>query len=83
MNKTKTQKEDIKTMDYASFISEAKRNLGLLEIALNDRSYKEASEHAMNLYVETKLLNKIAKELKNGAPHMVVQQFRVIQAVSV
>jgi hypothetical protein len=72
MNKTKTNKEDIKTMDYASFISEAKRNLGLLELALNDKSYKEANEHAINLYVETKLLTKIAKELKNGAPHMVV-----------
>ena len=71
MNKTKTKKEDIKTMDYASFISEAKRNLKLLESALEDKSYKEANEHAMNLYVESKLLTKIAKELKNGT-HVVV-----------
>jgi hypothetical protein len=71
INKPKTKKEDIKTMDYASFISEAKRNLKLLEEALGDKSYKEANEHAINLFVETKLLSKIAKELKNGA-HVVV-----------
>ena len=71
INKPKTKIESIK-MDYSSFISEAKRNLGLLEMALNDGYYKEANEHAINLYVESKLLTKIAKELKNGEPHMVV-----------
>jgi hypothetical protein len=54
-------------MDYSSFLLEAKRKLKLLEIALEDKQYKEAYEHAVNAQTEVRLLTQITKELKNDS----------------
>lgn len=54
-------------MDYASFITEARKKLRLLEQALEDKQYKEAYEHAINAQTEVRLLTQITKELKNGS----------------
>ena len=50
--------------NYASFIIEARRALRLLEAALEDKQYKEAQEHALNLLAEARLLSQITKEIK-------------------
>ena len=54
-------------MDYSSFLLEAKRKLKLLEVALEDKEYKEAYEHAINAQAEVRLLTQIVKELQHGA----------------
>ena len=52
-------------MDYASFLLEAKRNIKLLEVALEDKQFKEAHEHALNGLAEMRLLTQIIKEKMN------------------
>lgn len=49
--------------DYASFILEAKKNIRFLEASLEDKKYKEAKEHSLNLLAEVRLLSQIVKEL--------------------
>lgn len=55
--------EIVKMENYASFILEAKKSLRFLEAALEDKQYKEAKEHALNLLAEARLLTQIIKGL--------------------
>ena len=55
----------MKSMDYASFLLEAKRNIKLLEVALEDKQFKEAHEHALNGLAEMRLLAQVTKEKMN------------------
>ena len=49
--------------NHASFILEAKKALRFLEAALEDKQYREAHEHALNLLAEARLLSQITREL--------------------
>lgn len=52
-------------MDYAGYVLEAKRALKFLEMALEDKHYKEAHEHSLNALAEVRLLSQITKEKMN------------------
>jgi hypothetical protein len=52
-------------MDYGMYILEARKALKFLEMALEDRQYREAHEHALNALAEIRLLSQITKEKMN------------------
>lgn len=52
-------------MDYAGYMLEAKKALKFLEMALEDKQFREAHEHALNALAEIRLLSQITKEKMN------------------
>lgn len=52
-------------MNYAGYVLEAKKALRYLEQALEDKQYKEAHEHSLNVLTEVRLLAQFTKEKMN------------------
>jgi hypothetical protein len=58
-NKMVTQE----VLDYADLLLHARANLKKFENCMNERKFKEAHEHALNAFVEMRLLTHISGEL--------------------
>jgi hypothetical protein len=49
--------------DYADLLIKARENLKQFEIAMNGRHFGEAHEHALNAFVDIRLLTHVSGEL--------------------